>query len=219
MTARTLRMIAASLLAMLLLAGCGGADHVRVVDVPDGGEQGAVDLEAAPGGVEQAEAELLVRMEEVAGKDSLGFPLPRGMRCTRSIPASCVTEVTCPAEASDGEAADVCRWLAAEGERILREQQDPVQACTMQYGGPELLFVSGTINGATLDEVRVGRSDGCGIARFASLAPLYEGTVTPREDEQQGDDPDGIIEPPDTPVSNEPHRPDVIEDPPEAFDR
>jgi hypothetical protein len=45
---------------------------------------------------------------------------------------------------------------------------DPTQACTQQYGGPERAHVTGTLEGEPVD-VTVTRTDGCGIADYEAL--------------------------------------------------
>ena len=41
-------------------------------------------------------------------------------------------------------------------------------ACTMQYGGPELAVITGTLDGHAVDTT-VDRTNGCGIAEWAGL--------------------------------------------------
>jgi hypothetical protein len=48
------------------------------------------------------------------------------------------------------------------------EPDDPAQACTQQYGGPERAHVTGTLEGKPVDAT-VTRSDGCGIADYEAL--------------------------------------------------
>jgi len=52
-------------------------------------------------------------------------------------------------------------------ERVTKPD-DPTQACTLVYGGPEKARVTGTLEGETVD-VTVTRSDGCGIADYEAL--------------------------------------------------
>lgn len=49
--------------------------------------------------------------------------------------------------------------------------------CTEQFGGPDLLTVSGTIDGAAV-EVELSRADGCEIDRFEAWMPVI-GEVFP----------------------------------------
>jgi hypothetical protein len=52
-------------------------------------------------------------------------------------------------------------------ERITKPD-DPTQACTLVYGGPETARVIGTLEGEPVD-VTITRSDGCGIADYEAL--------------------------------------------------
>jgi hypothetical protein len=45
------------------------------------------------------------------------------------------------------------------------------RACTMQFGGPELATLTGTIDGARVD-VELDRTNGCGIGDWTLLSPL-----------------------------------------------
>jgi hypothetical protein len=50
--------------------------------------------------------------------------------------------------------------------------QDPEQACTLQYGGPEKARVTGTLDGRSID-VTLDRADGCGIAAYETLFTAF----------------------------------------------
>ncbi|KIS28999.1 serine protease inhibitor [Arthrobacter sp. SPG23] len=47
--------------------------------------------------------------------------------------------------------------------------------CTQQYGGPQVAVVTGTFHGRPVHS-RFSLTDGCEIARWRSLAPLFGGT-------------------------------------------
>jgi hypothetical protein len=51
-------------------------------------------------------------------------------------------------------------------------EQDPGQACTQQYGGPEKARVTGTLEGRPVD-VTLDRADGCGIAAYETLFTAF----------------------------------------------
>jgi hypothetical protein len=47
----------------------------------------------------------------------------------------------------------------------------PPKTCTQIYGGPEIVTLSGSIDGEEFDQ-QFTRTDGCQIKRFESLSPL-----------------------------------------------
>jgi predicted secreted protein len=54
---------------------------------------------------------------------------------------------------------------------LLVNGPDEQQACTEQYGGPDVAHITGAIGSATID-VTIDRADGCGIADWDLLQPL-----------------------------------------------
>lgn len=58
------------------------------------------------------------------------------------------------------------------GEKIFFALPDPNRVCTQQYGGPQLATVTGTFKGRTVNAA-FSRTDGCEIARWQALAPLF----------------------------------------------
>ena len=54
---------------------------------------------------------------------------------------------------------------------VLLNRPDDQQACTEQYGGPDVAHVTGTIGSAAID-LTIDRADGCGIADWDLLQPL-----------------------------------------------
>ena len=213
--ARTLFLMVAT--AALLAAGCGsGSDDGSKSDAssktktePSGGG------EAAAG--EQATADLKIHLEKIGSKDGTGLPVPSGIACTKSIPATCNATVSCPVDAdADPSGAEVCAWLAGDGADALLVEPPDGEVCTMQYGGPELATVTGTLDGEDVD-ASFSRQDGCAIARYDAVAPRWT-RVFETGGETDGDG--ATTEPttsPDAPVSSGPSDPEVIDDPPEAF--
>lgn len=204
------------LAAALLLAACGDDD--------DGGdttgESSAVQIDESADDepAEQATAMLEVRLEGVGDKEQIGPPVPSTMRCTRSIPASCDTTIECPvAEGADRPASttvEVCQWLGTEGITILTEEVPERQACTMIYGGPATATVTGTVDGEQVD-ASFSRQDGCAIARWDSIQALWTQEFDPPPPGSDATTPPPID--PDAPTSSTVPEPDVIDDPPEAF--
>lgn len=199
------------LLATVLVAGCGGtggageeersskraADKAADADRDDG--------RAGRGGGAQVEAQLKIRLEQVGDpKGGAGIPVPSGIACDRSIPATCRGELTCPAE-EDERDARICAWLAAEGKELLTTPPPEHEACTQQYGGPEVATVTGTVDGERV-HATFTRTQGCEIHRFDQVSPLWTGVV---------DTGDETATPP---TAGEVPEPEVITDPPEAFD-
>jgi hypothetical protein len=77
--------------------------------------------------------------------------------------------------AGDANARGFCRALSTQkGHRAL-EAPNPGEACSMIYGGPAQIRLSGTISGKQVEET-FGRSNGCEIARYDAL---FAGVVPP----------------------------------------
>lgn len=236
------------LLAALLLAACGGDDADGSMTTADDastgtGETGTSTTGAGEGdragapAAEQAEGTVRVELRNVGAKDGGGLPVPAGITCTRSLPATCRETIECPV-ADDGGAAEqrVCAWLRSTGLALLTEEPEPGRVCTQVYGGPEVATVTGTVDGTDVDAT-FSREDGCAIARFDAVAPLWTGVVDPDLSlEPAGGDAATdcpVIVEPDAPVSSadqapgaadehcsgaaEP-QPRIVDDPPEAFE-
>lgn len=155
------------------------------------------------------DAKLEIQLEQVNGKDFQGIPVPGGVACTKSSPATCQGTLECPAAEEDAGDAELCAWLAGDGVRALTSRDEPGQACTMQYGGPETATVTGTI-GETKIDAEFSRQDGCAIARFDAASPLWTGEVPDATAPVDGGGAAGgscLALPPDTPVSSEPSTP------------
>jgi hypothetical protein len=189
-TTRPLLVLLAVLAAVLLVAGCAkdagdGSAKPSGKSVPTGNREGIVGNDAGPS-AGQAEGELQVRLTHVENTTNVGgSKLAKDVVCTMSIPAQCSRTVTCPASAGDSDGAELCRWLAAFGLSYLTQKPPKHEACTMIYGGPEEATIMGTVDGKQVDRTFT-RQNGCEIARFDEVSPLWTGNV-PASD--AGDDP------------------------------
>lgn len=70
---------------------------------------------------------------------------------------------------TDVAAIEACEAVVAA--EFLVEGLPEDEMCTQIYGGPETAHITGTIDGQTVD-IRLDRTDGCGIDRWQRLAPL-----------------------------------------------
>lgn len=85
------------------------------------------------------------------------------------------TTIECdPVGGTNPLTAESCVQLAAHPESL--EPVPPDTACTMIYGGPEEAHVYGTFQGEEVDAT-FSRSNGCEIARWDSLEPLFKVVV------------------------------------------
>ncbi|HXH87261.1 MAG TPA: SSI family serine proteinase inhibitor [Gaiellaceae bacterium] len=114
---------------------------------------------AAPAAASAAGAELRVTYWP-EGRGS-GTPLRWTLRCE-------------PAGGSLPRAADACRKLGAMSRPFAVPPKDRV--CTEIYGGPQEAIVAGTHAGRRI-WIKLGRSNGCEIARFHRLRFLVPGFV------------------------------------------
>lgn len=62
------------------------------------------------------------------------------------------------------------------GEDIFFPKPGPPKLCTQQYGGPQVAVVSGHFKGRQVHS-HFKRTDGCEIARWRALAPLFGSTA------------------------------------------
>ena len=231
----------------LLAAGCGGGEG----DSEQSGDSRKVDstrpADDERAGSDAVEADLEIVLTHVGDKSSgAGVPVPTGISCDKSTPATCRGSLECPATdtADDG----ICAWLAEVGADLFAPPPTD-QICTEIYGGPEVATVTGTLDGKDVDATFT-RTNGCEIGRFDAAAPLWTrevpmGGIDCTDDPAAGAClPDGagggggqppatsamcVAEDPDKPVSKdnppvpcedtvvEP-QPDIIVDPPEAFE-
>jgi len=67
------------------------------------------------------------------------------------------------------------------GEDIFFPKPGPPKLCTQQYGGPQVAVVTGVI-GSRPVSLTFRRTDGCEIARWRAMAPLFGGTPGSRGD-------------------------------------
>ncbi|MFC8304683.1 serine protease inhibitor [Specibacter sp. NPDC057265] len=82
---------------------------------------------------------------------------------------------TGPVPADGSTVPDPAAALAAverHGEKTFFPVPDPARMCTQQYGGPEVAVVTGWFKGKTVNAT-FKRTDGCEIARWQALAPLF----------------------------------------------
>ncbi len=247
----TARLTLALLLAIIaaFVAGCGSGDDSE--SKTSGADRAASTEPDDPTSEElgaTVDANLEIKLENVGGKDFAGIPVPTRIACTKSSPATCEGSLECPAAGDDAREAKLCGWLAGDGVRVLTAKEDPKQACTMQYGGPEIATVTGTIGDTKIDAT-FSRQDGCAIGRFDEASPLWTGEVPDATVPVGGGGAASGACPaldPDTPVSSDsppaadsaadevcatpatssktpapgspPLEPEIISDPPEAFE-
>ena len=238
-TRNVLKPLALVAVLALALAACGSDDGA---DTKPSGSKKPTKAErvvdaGGDGGAEQATAELEVRMTDMGSKSGGGVPIPTNLKCTRSIPATCTGKVVCPIEAGAVYPEEVCAWLAEESTvALLTEPVPERQACTMIYGGPEVATITGTLGDAAVD-VQLGRNNGCAIDRFEMASTLWTGVpVYPKGAKLSAEAaaagqcaPVGTPDGPDagagdgsgaddTACGTSP-QPEIITDPPEAFER
>lgn len=106
-----------------------------------------------------------------------GSPIPAKLTVTwRAKPSAkqLRRSISCPD--TSGPDAGACAALA--GDHHLLELPAH-RACTELYGGPEQAHITGTLDGAKVDET-LTRTDGCQIARYTDAAALLPvGVTTP----------------------------------------
>lgn len=103
--------------------------------------------------------DLTVRLTETPGAPVRVFRLLAGDGV--ADPAS-----TLPEPAAALAALDRC------GEARFFPEPGPPRICTQQYGGPQVALVDGTFRGREV-HARFTRTDGCEIAWWRALAPLF----------------------------------------------
>ena len=120
------------------------------------------------------------------------------------------------AEAKSPQPSEACEWLATKDAReLLLEAPAEDEVCTQIYGGPEVATVTGTLDGEQVDAT-FSRENGCAVARFDAAAALWD---DPQPSNGPGDDavPPTVSEP--TVSAPNAIEPDVVDDPPSAFER
>lgn len=230
------------LLVVLLVAGC--ADSEDAGDQTSTAKRSADRAEPAPDDPEvgeQVDATLQIRLEGIGDKSKgAGIPVPKGIACDRSVPATCRGELECPSAESPED--ELCVWLAgAEVREVLLEKPPEHLVCTQVYGGPETATVTGTLDGKPVD-ASFSRTNGCEISRFDIASPLWTGDVPeagsgaggpgtaggacPADRERDPDAPvssardgeDGWIGDDSSCAQRDAIEPEEISDPPEAFE-
>lgn len=249
---RVTRPIVLLLLLTLVAAGCGsdgdgGSEKSSGADRTASSETLEKNSTAGDSPESDLEATIDVTIENVADKQFAGVPVPAGIACDKSSPATCRGTIECPAAGDEPDRAKLCGWLVGDGIRALSEEVPENEVCTQQYGGPEVAMVSGSV-GATKVDARFSRENGCAIARWDAASPLWTGTVPDADAAPGGGPASGSCPalPPDTAVSNTPEdpaagaadevcatpatstpvpapgtpymEPEIISDPPEAFE-
>lgn len=215
----------------LLAAGCGGGDDGSSKSSGSRTVVSTQPIDDERAGADAASADLQVVLTNVGDKSAgAGVPLPTGIPCDRSTPATCRGTLECPA--TDKRDEGVCAWLASAGAKLFASAPAN-EMCTEVYGGPEVAKVTGTFDGRKVDAT-FSRTNGCEIARFDAAAPLWTREVPAGADTGGGTQPPAasamcVAEDPSRPVSRdnpavpcedmvvEP-QPDIIIDPPEAFE-
>jgi hypothetical protein len=97
------------------------------------------------------------------------------VRASAQAPAK-TWSLTCdPVGGDHPKAAQACAALAKAPDAF--KPVPPDMMCTKIYGGPEVATVKGTWHGKPVD-TRFTRTDGCQLARWSKVAPLF-GDVPP----------------------------------------
>jgi hypothetical protein len=143
---RTLRELAVTAVALLALAGCGGAGYV----ITTGGQGVTEPSTTAPATV------LTIVVDDGSG----------GQR---------TVHLTCePAGGDHPDPAAACAVLERAGaEQLPPVPKD--RMCTQIYGGAQTARITGTWRGKAVD-ARLSRKDGCEMARWDALQGLLPET-------------------------------------------
>jgi hypothetical protein len=116
---------------------------------------------------EAAGVDLTVRLTEAPGAPDYEFRLV--LRCCGLWQSPSLEGSTLP---------DPAAALAAVeqfGEEVFLAPRRADMMCTQQYGGPQVAVVTGTFHGRPVHS-RFSLTDGCEIARWRAMAPLFGGT-------------------------------------------
>ena len=90
--------------------------------------------------------------------------------------ASRTLELTCDPPGGDHpDPAAACAALTAAGGAAAFAAPPRDETCTEIYGGPQVAFVEGTVDGQTV-RARFSRTNGCEISRWDALGPLLGST-------------------------------------------
>ena len=213
------------LLVAVACAACGGEDG-QATGAPTGtGSAPDSSVDHGSGDPElQVAAELEVTLRGIGDKSS-GIGIPSRARCSKSIPARCTAAISCPPNDDLPDQQRLCTWLASTGHAALLAAPPEREVCTQVYGGPETARVTGTFGDTDVD-AEFSRQNGCAIARWHLVAPLWDGPIPEPGDAvpggaapegAEGNSDPGVVPRPEE--ANVPERePEVISDPPEAFE-
>jgi hypothetical protein len=120
----------------------------------------------------ELDAKLDIRMDHVSEKGQPNVPVPTRLSCTKSSPASCTGSLECPGSDPADDAA--CAWVAEHRDELTKRDgtEPPGRACTMQYGGPATVRITGTIDGKQV-KATFSRQNGCAIGDWESASILW----------------------------------------------
>lgn len=132
-----------------------------------GGFAAAAVLAACGGGSDLAAAESIRLHVEIQPGDQAGS-LHTGLLICNAEEARGTGLFDDPAAA-----ARACAAIRSDAgiQRLLLEGRDQDRACTEVYGGPQRARIGGVVDGREVD-LRIDRTDGCGIADWERLEPL-----------------------------------------------
>ncbi len=116
---------------------------------------------------EEAGVDLTVRLTEAPGAPEYEFRLVLGGSGLSKSPSLEGSTLPDPAAAL----AAVERFA----EEVFFAPRRADMMCTQQYGGPQVALVTGTFHGRAVHS-RFSLTDGCEIARWRAMAPLFGGT-------------------------------------------
>lgn len=114
-----------------------------------------------------ADVDLTVRLTEAPGAPEHEFRLV--VRHGITPEAAALKGSTLP------DAAAALAAVERFGDEVFFVPRRKDMMCTQQYGGPQVAVVTGTFHGRSVHS-RFSLTDGCEIARWRSLAPLFGGT-------------------------------------------
>ena len=114
------------------------------------------------------DVDLTVRLTEAPGAPEHEFRLL--VRDAETPPADALAGSTVPDPAAARAAVE--RF----GEEAFFAKRRADMLCTQQYVGPQVAVVTGTFHGRPVHS-RFSLTDGCEIARWRALAPLFGGTA------------------------------------------
>jgi hypothetical protein len=173
---RTRRLLTAVSLGILLvgLGACGGDDDT----VEAGGQPEESTTTTAPAAGDTTTSTTEPGDTAVTGDISLTIRMTSGGALVLEGSLTCsggrVEGTGHLADPAKAQAA--CDFLASNQAARIRLTQGPPgdMLCTQVYGGDEVVKFVGTIDGQRVDQ-KIDQTDGCGIADFRLLGPLFAG--------------------------------------------